>query len=300
MIERALVVGGSGFVGQRLLALLGTHGIGTFNSHPFPGGIHFDARSGRLATVLSRVTPSVSHVFVPFGTIDMEGCARDPVATAAVNIETVVAVLKDVLAAGAVPIFVSTDYVFDGTRGPWRETDEPHPRMAYGAQKLAVERWLEGQRGRWLTVRLSKVVSGDPATHGLIGQWVNEIRAGKPQRCATDQVFSPAWVDDVAGAMIALAGTDATGLYHLGGPQPFSRYDLLSLLISEIRKVAPQIAPPLEPCSLHDLPFLEKRPLCTALAIDKLQAKIAWDFTPMSVICRDAAVAQFGPARTHS
>jgi dTDP-4-dehydrorhamnose reductase len=97
--------------------------------------------------------------------------------------------------------------------------------------------------------------------------------------------------------MIKLAGTDAQGLYHLGGPQPFSRYDLLSLLIAEIRKVAPEIAPALEPCGLHELPFLEKRPLCTALAIDKLQAKIAWRFTPMAEICRAAAVEQFGGRR---
>ena len=298
MIEGAFVVGGSGFVGQRLVALLGTRAVGTFNRHPFPGGLHFDARTDRLSDLLARAKQPVSHVFVPYGTIDMEGCARDLEGTAKVNVDTVVAVLEDILAAGAVPIFVSTDYVFDGTRGPWRETDEPHPRMAYGAQKLAVERWLEGQPGRWLIVRLSKVVSGDPATHGMIGQWISEIRAGKPQRCATDQVFSPAWVDDVAGAMIKLAGTDAAGRYHLGGPQPFSRYDLLSLLISEIRKVAPEIAPTLTRCGLHDLPFLEKRPLCTALAIDKLQAKIAWRFRSMADVCREAAVAQFGAGKS--
>ncbi len=297
MIARALVVGGSGFVGQRLLALLGARGVGTFNRHPFSGGLGFNARTDRLSDLLRRLEHPVSHVFVPYGTIDMEGCARDPKGTAQVNVDTVIAVLTDVLAVGAVPIFVSTDYVFDGTGGPWRESDAAHPRMAYGAQKLAVEQWLASQAARWLIVRLSKVVSGDPATHGMIGQWITELRAGKPQRCATDQVFSPAWVDDVAGAMIKLAGTDAAGLYHLGGPEAFSRYDLLSLLIAEIRKVAPQTAATLEPCSLHDLPFLEKRPLCTALAIDKLQAKIAWDFMPMRTICGDAALAQFGGIR---
>ena len=297
MIERALVVGGSGFVGQRLVALLGPRGIGTFNSHPFPGGIRFDARTGRLTDVLARFEQPVTHVFIPYGTIDMEGCARDPKGTAAVNIDTVVAVIQDVLAAGAVPVFVSTDYVFDGTRGPWRETDTPHPRMAYGAQKLAVEQWMKERRGPWLIVRLSKVVSGDPATHGMIGQWINEIRAGKPQRCATDQVFSPAWVDDVAGAMIKLADSDAEGLYHLGGPQAFSRYDLLALLIGEIRKVAPDVSVSLEGCSLHDLPFLEKRPLCTALDIGKLHAKIGWRLKPMVEVCREAARAQFGAPR---
>ena len=114
------------------------------------------------------------------------------------------------------PIYASTEYVFDGTHGAWRETDEPHPSTQYGIQKLEVERRLLADPRRSLIVRLSRVVGTERGTHSVLGPWLDEISAGKTIRCATDQVFSPADVRDIAGALIRLAGSGATGLYHLG------------------------------------------------------------------------------------
>jgi dTDP-4-dehydrorhamnose reductase len=236
----------------------------------------------------------LTHVFVPYGAIDMEGCARDYDSTAAINVSSVIRVLEDSLAAGLVPVFISTDYVFDGSRGLWTEGDEPRPRMAYGAQKLEVEHWLAGQPGSWLITRLSKIVSGDTLTHSMLGQWVNELRGGRSFRCADDQIFSPAWVDDLAGALIRLADVEATGLFHVAGPAAFSRIDLLRLLVREVQAVDPLVRAEITPCGLHDLPFLEKRPLDTSLAIDKLQACIGWRFKPMEVLCREIAQEHFG------
>jgi dTDP-4-dehydrorhamnose reductase len=113
-------------------------------------------------------------------------------------------------------------------------------------------------------------------------------------RCATDQIFSPAAVKDIAGALIKLAGAGTTGLYHLGGPEQFSRFGLLRLLIESIRAIAPDIKTDVVPCSLHDLPFLEKRPLNTSISIDKVQAKIGWNFTLMAQLCAEVAKRHFG------
>ena len=290
----SLVVGASGFLGRHLLGRLGPGSTGTFHRSPFPGGVRFDAADMRLRDVVPDLGRRFTHAFVPYGTIDMEGCARDPETTSKINVDSVRRVLDELLSAGVRTVFVSTDYIFDGTRSFWTEEDVAEPRMAYGHQKLAVERWLADRPGPWLVVRLSKIVSGDTRTHSMLGQWVNDIKAGKTMRCADDQFFSPAWVEDLAGAMIALAGTEATGIHHLAGRERFSRIGLLQLLVEHVRAVDPGVTAEVVPAKLHDFPFLERRPLDTSLSTRKLQDKIAWPFKTMNELCASIAAAEFG------
>lgn len=296
-IQHALVVGGSGFLGRRLLAALGSRGTGTWRSQPLAAGLAFDATTERLSDLQDRLPCDLSHVFVPFGAIDMEGCARDPAATSAVNVVAVTRVLDDCFRLGLTPVFVSTDYVFDGTRSLWNETDEARPRMAYGAQKLAVEHWLGTRREPHIIARLSKVVSEDTDTHSMIGQWVNEIKAGKAQTCADDQYFSPAHVDDLARALVGLADAGTPGLFHVAGPERFSRLGLLELLAREVTARDPRASVPVTPCALHNLypkPFAEMRPHDTSLATAKLRATIACEFRSMQAVCARAATLHFG------
>jgi len=296
-MRRALVIGGSGYVGRALLSQLGpARGIGTWHSRPAADLARFDAIHDRLGALLETLPKDITHVFVPFGMINPEHCARDPAGTRRINVDSVIGLLQDTFEAGRVPIFVSTDYVFDGSKG-LRTEDEPQaPTTEYGRQKAAVERWLETRSEPWLIARLSKVVSGDTTTHSVLGQWVDDIRAGRAMRSATDQIFSPAFVDDIAGALIRLAETGARGIYHVAGPEPISRYDLNRLLVDAINAVDPAVKAAVAPCSLRDIPFLERRPLNTSLSVEKLQAAIACPFVPMADLCRAIARAEFARA----
>jgi dTDP-4-dehydrorhamnose reductase len=292
---RAIVIGASGFIGQHLMAQLGPNrAIGTYHRHPFPGGLPFDTISDSIGTFLSRQDAGLSHAFVLHGAIDTEACARDPARTAAINVDSVWRVMRGLLNAGLVPVYISTDYVFDGSHGGWRETDHAEPNTQYGMQKLEVEKRLAADSRPWLIVRLSRVVGTELGTHSVLGPWIEQIRAGDTMRCATDQIFSPASVVDVAGALIKLTDSGATGLFHLGGPEPFSRIGLLRLLVKTIQTLSPDVDADIVPCSLHDLPFTEKRPLDTSIAIDKFQHAIGWSFTPMAAICAELAARHFG------
>jgi dTDP-4-dehydrorhamnose reductase len=293
-LTRALVVGASGFFGRRALSTLGTRGVGTYKTRGFAGGVAFDALTMRIDDVLGQVGGSFSHALIPYGAIDMEGCSLRPAETSAVNVVGMVRLIHDLLDRKIVPVFCSTDYIFDGGRARWRETDPAFPRMAYGAQKLAVEAWLGTRREPWLVVRFSKVVSGDRDQQGQLGQWVNDIAAGKAQRCADDQFYSPGFVDDLAGAVVALMETGAEGIYHVAGPERFSRLALLQLLASKIAVFRPDILPPIMPAKLAEMPFSEQRPLDTSLSIDKLQARVKWPFRTMESLCDEIARTHFG------
>src|ERR1700688_5040636 len=106
-MQRALVIGGSGFVGRALLSQLGSdRGIGTWHSMPTRGLAQFDAVTGRASDLLCALPKDITHVFVPFGTINPEQCARDPAGTRTTNVDSVIRLMEDAFAAGLVPIFV--------------------------------------------------------------------------------------------------------------------------------------------------------------------------------------------------
>jgi dTDP-4-dehydrorhamnose reductase len=293
-MQRALVVGGSGFVGRAILSQLGSgRGIGTWHSRPNPGLARFDAVTGRLSELLSALPRDITHVFVPFGITNPEQCARDPAGTRAVNVDGAIRLMEDAFSAGLVPIFVSSDYVYDGSRA-LRTEDEPQaPTTEYGRQKVAVECWLRTQPQPWLVTRLSKVVSGDTEAQSLIGPWINDIRNGRTMRSATDQIFSPAFVDDVAGAMVGLAEANLQGIHHVAGSEPISRYELNRLLVESIRAIDARVAASVERCSLRDIAFLEPRPLNTSLSVAKLHAAIACRFVSMADLLQTIARAEF-------
>jgi dTDP-4-dehydrorhamnose reductase len=294
-----LVVGASGVVGRRVLELGGPQAVGTYHSRPFAGGVRFDAERDRLANLLAAAAGRFSHAILLFGVTRTDQCAADYQGTRRVNVDAMRAAIDDVVARGMTPVFVSSDYVFDGTRGDWRETDPASPNTAYGRQKADVEDYLHAQHGPWLIIRLSKIVDASVGGPNPLGEWVGQIKAGARIRCATDQVFSPMHVDDAALLSLRLAMAGETGIWHVAG-RPYSRLALLELLLREIRAVAPLTAPDIEACRLHDLPFREKRPLNTSLATDKLRARFAFDETAMETTCRRLADANFGRAAVAS
>lgn len=292
-MKSILVVGGSGYLGQSLSRCLGDRGQTTFNSRPVAGGIHFDATQTRLRDLLPRLRSDLTHVVVTYGAINPEWCAKEPAASALINVDTVIGVMRDAMAAGLAPIFLSTDYVFDGTRGMRAEDEETCPTTQYGIQKVAVEEWLRAAKAPWIIARSSKLVSGDIGTHSVLGQWVNDIRLGRTMRCADDQIFSPAFVDDVAGAIIRLAKDGASGIFHVAGEKPFSRYALAKCFTDAVASVDPAAEINLTASKLADFPFLETRPLDTSLSTAKLQSFADIHFRAIEELCMEIAQEHF-------
>ena len=261
--------------------------------------LHFDAVTDRFSVFLKQLPSEITHVFLPFGIVNPELCAKDPLGTADCNVRAIKRVLSDCFDAGLVPVFLSTDYVFDGTRGLRSEDEVQCPNTEYGRQKSSVERWLQEVKAPWLIARLSKVVSGDVDTHSVLGPWIKDVRAGNRMRTATDQIFSPALVDDIARALVELARGRHTGIYHVAGPQALSRHALNMLLVEAMRDVDPSIVASVEECTLRDIPFIERRPLDTSLSVAKMRSTLDWSFTTMADACRAIASSLGAKAARH-
>ena len=288
-----LLLGASGFLGPALAAAFGPEGaISTHCRHSRPGSVYFDVRETPVASLLNGLRLSPQAAVILLGITSIDDCARDPAGTAVVNVEGVIRVIDEVRSLGLTPVYVSSDGVFDGTHGLWREDDMPHPILEYGRQKLAVESYLSSQPPPWLIVRPPKLLDPGSNPRCMLTGWVNALGRDAEILCATDQYFTPAAAPDVARAIAMLVARRSHGLFHLGGPRRLSRRELLDAVITEYRRHAEPRARVIE-CSLRDIPVLEPRPLDSSLDSSRAARELATAFSDPGWVARSAVKASF-------
>lgn len=150
-------------------------------------------------------------------------------------------------ASGALLLHVSTDYVFDGAKGaPYDETDEPSPLSVYGRAKLAGERFVREIAPESFVVRVGHVYGGG---HDYLSRSVRRLAAGEAVGGLADRWGSPTFVGHLADRLLPLVLTGRFGLYHVGGPEPASWFEVLTRvheLAGWAGSVEPQLAADLE------------------------------------------------------
>ncbi len=275
-----MVLGGSSFVGRHLLARLAPEQYSaTYSAHPIPGAVKFDCTVMRLEAAVGDLS-CYDQALLLLGDTQPDSCVRDPERSQAINVDGIKAVIDDLLAAGVRPVFISSEFVFDGQKGQYSETDSPNPILLYGAQKLAIEHYLAAVTENHAVLRLAKVYGGEVGDGTLFTNWLSAIERGGQHKCASDQRFSPIHVDDVVDALLKAAASRIRGVFHLGGPEGLSRMECLQTLLAQVRRLRP-VELETVPCRINDFEFPEMRPVDVSMRIDKLAVEIS--FSPRRV-----------------
>jgi dTDP-4-dehydrorhamnose reductase len=155
----------------------------------------------------------------------------------AVNADGTRHVAQAAAAVGARLIHVSTDVLFNGEKGDYREEDPPSPITPYGRSKTLAEEAVRASGTDAVIVRTSLIYgpaadvpdASPPATHWRYWDrqthWiVGDLQAGKPVRLFTDERRCPIWARSLASTLVELAGRTYTGTLHVAGAQALSRY----------------------------------------------------------------------------
>ena len=294
MAPRYLIIGASGFIGARLLSILGSdNAVATYCNRPVAGGVVFNAVNMRLADTILKQHNKLTHAFVFHGITKIDACARDPQGTAQVNVVSVCKVIDDLVDHGIVPVFASSDAVFDGSRGMWTEDDPVNPILTYGRHKAQVEHYLQEKSFPWLVARIAKVARTVPGHVDILSDWMDKLESGAVIHCAHDQVFSPIDVDDAVEVLLSLAEGGHSGIFHVCGPRPVTRLELLQMLIEEVQKYR-ELRAQIIPCSIRDFEFVEPRPFDTSMSPRKLYEILGRGFDDPREICRKAVAARYG------
>lgn len=176
-------------------------------------------------------------------------------------------------------IHISTDYVFDGKNGPYKETDRVNPLGYYGKSKLAGENAIIIADIPYTILR-TNVLYG-PAKKGRpdFVKWVIEqLRNGNQIRIVDDQINNPTYLDDLALAALKSADMQKYGLFHIGGNELLNRYEF-TLKIADFFELDKKLIIPIKTSELNQK---AKRPLKSGLVIDK--AKQELNYIPTSLI----------------
>lgn len=162
--------------------------------------------------------------------------------------------------AGARLVYVSTDYVFDGTLGrPYREYDAPSPLNAYGRSKLEGERFVRHLHDKWFIVRTSWLYGR--GTNNFVGKILRAAREGRELKVVRDEIGSPTYAADLAAFLAALVRTNLYGIYHAAGGGSCSRHELAR----EALRLAGMAHVPVVPVSAGELNLPAPRPKHSAL-----------------------------------
>lgn len=220
----ALIIGASGFLGTELVRQAVSRGhpaAGTFRSRPGTApGVSWhpmDLRDPRAVNaVVEAVDPSV--------VINASSGGADWAVTADGSVR-----LAELTARHGIRlVHVSSDAVFSGSRITYDETALPDPVTPYGAGKAAAETAVRLLHANAVVARTSLIIGDGGSPHE---RFVRELAAGlRAGALFTDDVRCPVHVTDLASALWELASCEATGVFHVAGPDALSRHELGTLI----------------------------------------------------------------------
>jgi dTDP-4-dehydrorhamnose reductase len=180
------------------------------------------ADAGAVAASVSEQRPDTVVNCAAYTNVD--GAESEPELAMRVNGEAAGNVALAAAAVEARIVYVSTDYVFDGTKGrPYLESDQTNPLSAYGRSKLAGEQATAAANPRHFVARSSWLFGA----HGRnfvqtmlgLGQELEEVVVVR------DQVGCPTYTGHLAEALVRLADTHAYGVHHVAGRGHCSWYE---------------------------------------------------------------------------
>jgi len=171
-------------------------------------------------------------------------------------------------------IQVSTDFVFDGEAGPYKEEDKPNPQSYYAQSKYEAELLVMNSGLKWAILRtiIIYAVIDDVSRSNLVLWTKNSLEKKQTINVINDQYRSPTLAEDLADACIATALKGATGIYHVSGDETKSILEWVNIVADYFHLDKSYI----KPISTAQLNQPAKRPLKTGFIIEKAKRDLGY------------------------
>ncbi|RKZ26876.1 SDR family NAD(P)-dependent oxidoreductase [bacterium] len=249
---RVLVIGASGLVGGYILKEARKKGyevLGTCFSSTKEGLIQLDIRKkDEVFKVISDFNPDT--VILPAAYASVDGCEENPELSYGINVVGTANVAE--ASRGRRFIYFSTDYIFDGKKGPYPEDAYPGPLSTYGLHKLIGEYEVLRRHDRPSIVRTAWVYGWGGKRLGFVLHVIKSAKEGRKFYAAVDEYGTPTYAGDIAERIFDVP----PGIKNISGKTFVSRYEY-ALLVCEAFGLPVDVVVPVK---ADELPRKAKRP----------------------------------------
>lgn len=288
MKVKILITGANGLLGQHLTKLLidkNYQVVATSRGEsrlPFQPSDNYTYHSMDIANafdtyaVMNREKPDV--VVHAAAMTQVDDCELQPEQCERINVQGTAQILTDAETFSSHFIYISTDFVFDGEQGNYKEEDDTLPISLYGFSKLQAESMVQTSDIPFAIVRTCLVYGNLlKGTRSNIVSWVKDsLEQGKTIQVVSDHVRTPTYVEDLAKGIALIIEKKATGIYHISGKDWLTPYDIALKTAAKYNLDAGKIV------KVDAATFKQpgRRPMKTGFVIEKARKDLG--FEPMS------------------
>jgi dTDP-4-dehydrorhamnose reductase len=270
---KLLITGASGLYGSKLARVAeekGHQAYSAYNEHQAPFGkpVRLDVSDRvQVEKTFKEVEPEV--VVHAASLTDVDKCELNRELAWQINVKGTENIAVASRAKKAFLLYISTDYVFDGEKGCYTETDSPNPLNYYGLTKLRAEQQVKSIAGDCCIVRASVIYGATPAAGKVnFALWIlNNLKKGDKPKALVDQWNSPTLNSSLARMTLEIIERRLTGVFHLSGATRISRYDFAEMVSKTFNVDGSLIAP----SRAKDFSWVAPRPRDSSLDTSKAQ-----------------------------
>lgn len=280
-----LVSGSNGLLGQKLTDLyLNEFNRVDFyasatgpNRHPRKGDFNYlnldITNKNEILEIFDKIKP---HTFIHTAAMtNVDACEADKEKCKLLNVDAVNFLIEACNKFKTHFIHLSTDFIFDGAAGPYKETDPANPLSYYGWSKLEAENLLISKSNNWSILRTILVygIVNDMSRSNIVLWAKSALESGKELKVVDDQFRMPTLAEDLAMGCFLCEKLNANGIFNISGKDFMSVYEMVErvaqhygLKMDTVQKV-----------KSDTLNQAAKRPLVTGFDLTKSQQILGYN-----------------------
>ena len=265
---KILVTGSAGLVGRQVVKDLSvTHEVfSCYNKSKPEFGIptKMDLLNYEMiSNVLSEKNPDiVIHLGAMTG-VDL--CEKEKIFASEINTKATEIIAKECSKLNAFLVYVSTDYVFDGNLGMYKEDDIVNPLGFYGKSKLEGEKVVQNFSTNWCIARTSTPFGLHPTKKSFPIWVIENLQKQKQIDVLIDQFTSPTYIPNLSRMLIEISERHITGIIHAAGASKISRYEMASLVSDKLNLDGTL----LKQISINKMEWVAQRPKDSSLNVSR-------------------------------
>jgi len=268
---KVLLIGCSGLLGKKLHSTLSENGFNVYASfhqnsisdkNCFPLDI---TQKDDVENIIKTPHPDVVVHAAAYSNVD--DCETNKHTAYDINVQGTKNIAHTTEQMNAKLVYISTDYVFDGKTGSYKEGDTTNPINYYGQTKLEGEDAVKSICSHYIICRTSVIYGANKSNFAT---WaIDQLKNGITINIVTDQFVSPTLNSDLSEQIIALINNDEQGIFHTAGFERISRYDFCGN-VADVFDLDEKL---INPISMNEMKWVAQRPVDSSLDVSKI-AKI--------------------------